>query len=139
MSASLDDGLTLFLPISPMWKMAELPLSVNRAREGWDIHYLYREQPGTNALEPMMLANASMGHLIASAGLQHLAQLPDDATTDDVSDEVRARFENRRPDSTTSATILGNGLTLCPTVLLDAGVKTPAFALWYSRALSSSS
>ena len=92
-SASLDDGLTLFLPISPMWKMAELPLSVNRAREGWDIHYLYREQPGTNALEPMVLANASMGHLIASAvGLQHLAQLPDDATTDDVSDEVRARF-----------------------------------------------
>lgn len=92
-SASLDDGLTLFLPISPMWKMAELPLSVNRAREGWDIHYLYREQPGTNALEPMVLANSSMGHLIASAaGLQHLAQLPDDATTDDVSDEVRARF-----------------------------------------------
>ena len=34
-----------------------------------------------------------MGHLITSSlGLEHLADLPDDATMDDVSDEVRARF-----------------------------------------------
>ena len=34
------NGATLFLPISSNWKLSQLPLSVNRAREGWDIHYL---------------------------------------------------------------------------------------------------
>ena len=37
-SSGLSNGLLLFLPISSVWKLSELPLSVNRAREGWDIH-----------------------------------------------------------------------------------------------------
>jgi hypothetical protein len=41
----------------------------------------------------MVLGESSVSHLIASPkGLQHLAQLDSDATTDDVSDEIRARF-----------------------------------------------
>ena len=92
-AASLDDGLTLFLPVEATWKLASLPLSVNRAREGWDIHYLYRSERSANDESPQPIAQVSMGHLITSSlGLDHLADLPDDATMDDVSDEVRARF-----------------------------------------------
>ena len=92
-AASLDDGLTLFLPVESTWKLASLPLSVNRAREGWDIHYLYRSERSANDEAPQPIAQSSMGHLITSSlGLEHLAVLPDDATMDDVSDEVRARF-----------------------------------------------
>jgi hypothetical protein len=41
----------------------------------------------------MVLEESSVSHLIASQkGLQHLAQLGSQATTDDVSDEIRARF-----------------------------------------------
>jgi len=92
-SNGLDDGLVLFLPITAMWKLSELPLSVNRAREGWDIHYLYRQDSSADLNGSMVLGESSVSHLIASPkGLQHLAQLDSDATTDDVSDEIRARF-----------------------------------------------
>ena len=91
--APLNDGLTLFLPITSMWKLSALPLSVNRAREGWDIHYLYREDATGDDSLPQVIATTSMGHLIASqAGMAHLAELPDEATMEDVSDDVRARF-----------------------------------------------
>lgn len=91
--ASLNDGLTLFLPISSTWKLSALPLSVNRAREGWDIHYLYREDPSAERHVPQAIAKTSVGHLIASEkGMSQLAGLSDDATMEDVSDDVRARF-----------------------------------------------
>lgn len=91
--ASHNDGLTLFLPISSTWKLSALPLSVNRAREGWDIHYLYREVSSADDHAHQAIANTSMGHLIASEkGMSQLAGLSDDATMEDVSDDVRARF-----------------------------------------------
>jgi hypothetical protein len=89
----LGDGLVLFLPITSTWKLSELPRSVNRAREGWDLHYLYRQNSSADSNDPMVLEESSVSHLIASQkGLQHLAQLGSQATTDDVSDEIRARF-----------------------------------------------
>ena len=91
--ASLDDGLTLFLPISSMWKLSALPLSVNRAREGWDIHYLYRETVSADDNVPQPIAKTSMGHLIASEdGMRQLAELHEEATMEHVSEDVRARF-----------------------------------------------
>ncbi len=92
-SSGLNDGLVLFLPITSFWKLSELPLSVNRAREGWDIHYLYRLNPGGDPDGSMVLGESTVSHLIASeSGLRHLANLNDDATTEDVSDGIRVRF-----------------------------------------------
>ena len=87
------DGLNLFLPISPQWKLSELPLSVNRAREGWDIHYLYRRVGDHGSHDSVVLSQSVVGHLITSKeGMHQLANLPDGATSDDVSQDVRARF-----------------------------------------------
>ena len=87
------DGLSLFLPISPQWKLSELPLSVNRAREGWDIHYLYRRVGDHGSHDSVVLSESVVGHLITSKeGMRQLANLPDGATSDDVSQDVRARF-----------------------------------------------
>ena len=87
------DGLSLFLPISPQWKLSELPLSVNRAREGWDIHYLYRRVGDHGSHDSVVLSESVVGHLITSKeGMHQLANLPDGATSDDVSQDVRARF-----------------------------------------------
>ena len=87
------DGLSLFLPISPQWKLSELPLSVNRAREGWDIHYLYRRIGDHGSHDSMVLSESKVGHLITSKeGMHQLANLPNEATSDDVSQDVRARF-----------------------------------------------
>ena len=87
------DGLSLFLPISPQWKLSELPLSVNRAREGWDIHYLYRRVGDHGSHDSVVLSESVVGHLITSKeGMHQLANLSDGATSDDVSQDVRARF-----------------------------------------------
>ena len=87
------DGLTLFLPITAHWKLSDLPLSVNRAREGWDIHHLYREDSSVNHENGTPLSSTGLGHLVVSLrGAQHLSVLSQDATTEDISDEVRARF-----------------------------------------------
>ena len=87
------DGLSLFLPLSPQWKLSELPLSVNRAREGWDIHYLYRRVGDHGSHDSVVLSESVVGHLITSKeGMHQLANLPDGATSDDVSQDVRARF-----------------------------------------------
>ena len=87
------DGLTLFLPITAQWKLSDLPLSVNRAREGWDIHHLYREDSSVNHENGTPLSSTELGHLVVSLrGAQHLSVLSQDATTEDISDEVRARF-----------------------------------------------
>lgn len=92
-SNGLDDGLVLFLPITSVWKLSELPLSVNRAREGWDLHCLYRQGSDVDSNSSMVLEESKVSHLITSQkGLRHLAQLGSDATTDDVSDDIRARF-----------------------------------------------
>ncbi len=93
LSLDAHDGLTMFLPISPQWKLSDLPLSVNRAREGWDIHHLYREESNEDKGSAAMLASTELVHLVVSdAGANHLSNLPRDATTDDISDEIRARF-----------------------------------------------
>lgn len=66
---------------------------MNRAREGWDIHYLYRESPLVDDNASHVIATTSMGHLITSEkGMGHLAELSDEATMEDVSETVRARF-----------------------------------------------
>lgn len=87
------DGLTLFLPITAQWRLSDLPLSVNRAREGWDIHHLYREDSAVNHEKGTPLSSTELGHLVVSPrGAKHLSVLSQDATTEDISDEVRARF-----------------------------------------------
>lgn len=93
LSLDAHDGLTMFLPISPQWKLSDLPLSVNRAREGWDIHHLYREESNEDKGSAATLASTELVHLVVSdAGANHLSNLPRDATTDDITDEIRARF-----------------------------------------------
>jgi hypothetical protein len=92
---SLDpcDGQTLFLPITAQWKLSDLPLSVNRAREGWDIHHLYRDASSDDTTKGTLLSSTVLGHLVVSArGAQHLSELSLDATTEDISEEIRVRF-----------------------------------------------
>ena len=87
------EGSTLFLPISPRWKLSDLPLSVNRAREGWDIHHLYREDASAATEQGTLLATTELGHLVLSPrGAKHLAALSMVATTEDISEDIRARF-----------------------------------------------
>ena len=86
-------GSTLFLPITSQWKLSQLPLSVNRAREGWDIHYLFRIGQHDGPQDQVRLATTEMSHLISTRrGIEELAGLENESTSEDVSQELRVRF-----------------------------------------------
>ena len=66
---------------------------MNRAREGWDIHHLYRGAPTDEEGQGVLLSSTDLGHLVLSLrGAEHLLSLPEDATTEDISEDIRARF-----------------------------------------------
>ena len=69
--------LSLFLPILPHLKLSELPLSVNRAREGWDIHHLYRRVGDHGSHDSVVLSQPGLDTSSPCEGMHQLANLPD--------------------------------------------------------------
>jgi hypothetical protein len=87
-----SEGVTLFIPVSPTWKLSDLPLSVNRAREGWDIHHLYRTE-GNGDVEEVVLNETELGHLIVSkAGCSALAELETGTTSASLDASLKVRL-----------------------------------------------
>lgn len=93
-SNNLNEGTTLFLPITSQWKLSELPLSVNRSREGWDIHYVYlpEDDHGGKEGDPV-LDQTNLRHLIVSpTGCRALASLPDNSPSSMLEDGLKVRL-----------------------------------------------
>lgn len=87
-----SEGVTLFIPVSPTWKLSDLPLSVNRAREGWDIHHSYRTE-GNGDVEEVVLNETELGHLIVSkAGCSALAELETGTTSASLDASLKVRL-----------------------------------------------
>jgi len=87
-----SEGITLFIPVSPTWKLSDLPLSVNRAREGWDVHHLYRAE-GDGDPDEVVLSQTELGHLIVSkAGCSALAELEPSATSASLDASLKVRL-----------------------------------------------
>jgi len=87
-----SEGVTLFIPVSPTWKLSDLPLSVNRAREGWDIHHLYRTD-GNGDVEEVVLNETELGHLIVSKdGCSALAELETGTTSASLEASLKVRL-----------------------------------------------
>lgn len=88
-----DAGTTLFLPISDEWKLSELPLSVNRARENWDVHYVFQDSRPSRDVDETVISETTIRHLIVnSRGAQALAALPDEAKSSALEDRLKVRF-----------------------------------------------
>lgn len=88
-----DAGTTLFLPISNAWKLSELPLSVNRARENWDVHYVFQDSGPSREVDETVIAETTIRHLIVNSdGCQALAELPDEAKSSALDDRLKVRF-----------------------------------------------
>ncbi len=90
----LTEGNSLILRVSRGWKLSNLPLAVNRAREPWDIHYTYKdESSGVEDDADVVLSSTKMRHLVLSkAGCQALAAMSPLGTQQDVSDKLQVRF-----------------------------------------------
>lgn len=90
----LADGNTLILRVSRGWKLSDLPLAVNRAREPWDIHYTYKdESSGIEDDADVVLSSTKIRHLVLSEdGCKALAALSPLGTQQDVPSQLQVRF-----------------------------------------------
>lgn len=87
-----SEGTSLFIPISAAWKLSDLPLSVNRAREGWDIHLQYHSDKEQESDE-VVLSDTQIGHLIVSeTGCKALAALEPLANSATLDAALRVRL-----------------------------------------------
>ena len=87
------EGTTLFLPITDGWKLSQLPLSVNRTREHWDIHYVFQDDRHNGDVDETVISETTIRHLIVNAhGCQALAELPEQAKSSALGDGLRVRF-----------------------------------------------
>ena len=89
---------TLVLSITDQWKLRDLPLSINRARERWDIHLSHQvESAQSNSVEELILGSATIQHIVLTRdGMEALAYLEPLARTTDLDEKLRVRIVETR-------------------------------------------
>jgi len=89
---------TLVLSITDHWKLRDLPLSINRALEGWDIHFSHHvEETRPDSVEELILGSATIQHVVLSnEGMESIAYLGPLARTADLEEKLRVRIVEAR-------------------------------------------
>ena len=89
---------TLVLSITEQWKLRDLPLSINRALEDWDVHFSHRvEQAQPDSVEDLILGSATLQHVVLThEGMEALAYLGPLARTADLDETLRVRIVEAR-------------------------------------------
>ena len=89
---------TLVLSITDQWKLRDLPLSINRALEDWDVHFSHRvEQAQPDSIEDLVLGSATLQHVVlTNEGMEALAYLGPLARTADLDEKLRVRIVEAR-------------------------------------------
>ena len=89
---------TLVLSITDHWKLRDLPLSINRALEGWDIHFSHHvEENRPDSVEELILGSATIQHVVLSnEGMESIAYLGPLARTADLEEKLRVRIVEAR-------------------------------------------
>jgi len=85
---------TLVLSITNQWKLRDLSLSINRARENWDVHFSHRAQEiNTDSIDDLVLATTTLQHVVLTQpGMEALAYLGPLARTADLDEKLRVRI-----------------------------------------------
>ena len=85
---------TLVLSITDQWKLRDLPLSINRALEDWDVHFSHRvEETQPDSVDDLVLGSATLRHaVLTNEGMQALAYLGPLARTTDLDETLRVRI-----------------------------------------------
>lgn len=85
---------TLVLSINDQWKLRDLPLSINRAREKWDVHFSHQvEMDQSDSVDELILGSATIQHVVfTQQGMEALAYLGPLARTVDLDEQLRVRI-----------------------------------------------
>ncbi len=89
-----EDFSNLIIYVTDDWKLRELPVIVNRSREGWDIYVSYNNELGTQDLiaEELVIGSLEIDHLfLSNRGLEELAKANAMTSTVNFPSELRVR------------------------------------------------
>jgi len=91
---------TLVLSITDQWKLRDLPLSINRARENWDVHFSHQvEVNRPDSVEELILGSAIIQHVVfTDQGMEAIAYLGPLARTVDLDEQLRVRIVEAQLD-----------------------------------------
>ena len=89
---------TLVISITDDWKLRDLPLSINRARENWDIHFSHHvEDTQVDSVEELILSSATIQHIVLThQGMEAIAYLGPLARTSELDEDLRVRIVEAR-------------------------------------------
>ena len=94
-NSPLENGYSnLIILITPEWKLRELPVIVNRSREGWDIYFSFVKNEKAEKIneDDLVLAALEINHLfLSSQGLIGLANSTELSTAMNFSSDYKVR------------------------------------------------
>lgn len=85
---------TLILSITDEWRLRDLPLSINRAREGWDIHLSHQVDEIKNSiLDDIVLSEVHLQHIVLSRnGMKSIAKMGTHSLVSELDESLRVRI-----------------------------------------------
>ncbi len=89
---------TLVISITDDWKLRDLPLSINRARENWDVHFSHHiEDSQFDSVDELILSSATIQHIVLThQGMEAIASLGPLGRTSELADDLRVRIVEAR-------------------------------------------
>ena len=122
--------------VTDEWKLKELPVVVNRSREGWDIYISFNNVEANQDIiaEELVIDSLSIDHLfLSNRGLEELAKANSMTSTINLSDKLRVRViessdKIKIPQRESLATASRFAI-----ILLDVRNKAPTILVWYTR------
>ena len=85
---------TLILSITDEWRLRDLPLSINRAREGWDIHLSHQvDEIKNSTLDDFVLSEVHLQHIVLSRdGMKSIAEMGSQSLVSELDESLRVRI-----------------------------------------------
>ncbi len=85
---------TLAIHVTDSWKLQDISLSINRARELWDIHISHHAEPSGDEHEaPLVLSGLEIRHIVLTkAGMDAMADVSIEGTSEELDEGLRVRI-----------------------------------------------
>ena len=88
-----DFDTNMIINVTKEWRLKDLPLILNRAREPWDFHLAFISESDDVDPDLVEINKTPISHFVVNKiGLDALLKLPDDGTVIDLEESVRARI-----------------------------------------------
>ena len=117
-----DFDTNMIINVTKEWRLKDLPLIVNRAREPWDFHLAFISESDDVDPDLVEINKTPISHFVVNKiGLDALLKLPDDGTVIDLEESVRARIlPLSKPVVVPQRQSLAKASRFCSIILLDA-------------------